>query len=235
MAFSFTVQDEIDLIRSIGAYEDLDGDYTADAPSAPSSGTIIRLIDRANREAWEAWSASDEGWNTLRVDLTASSPVGLTGTFVDLPSDCHRIRSVQFQFGPGLGFDTLRRANATDDVFTIVGSAYPLAYREFPTRLELLPTGANAGVRLTYCPVPTRITDVSQSIPATDGYDLYVAYWVLVRLRQREEKDTSEFRTSLAEVRAAFMERVRRRDRSQSARMRPRGTAGRWPIRPRNL
>jgi hypothetical protein len=235
VAFSFTVQEEIDLIRSIGAYEDLDGDYSSDAPSAPSGSTIIRLIDRANREAWEAWSASDEGWNTLRVNLTSSTDPTLSSSFVDLPSDCHRIRAVQFQVGPGLGYETLRRGNATDDLFTVVGSGYPLAYREFPTRLEILPAGAMSTVRLTYCPVAARITSTANTIPSTDGYDLYVAYWTLIRLRQREEKDTSEFRASLAEVKASFLEKVRRRDRSQSMRMRPRGTVGRWPVRPRNL
>lgn len=232
MARSFTVQEEIDLIRSIGSYENLDGDYSLDAPSAPSSGTLIRLIDRANAEAWEVWSASDEGWNTVRTTLTASAS---SASFYDLPSDCHRVRSVQFQVGPGLGYETLRRANATDDLLTVVGSGYPLAYREFPTQLEVLPLGSSATLRLTYCPVASRIASTADTVPGTDGYDLYVAYWVLVRCRQREEKDTSEFRAALAEVRASFTEKVRRRDRSQSMRMRPRGSPGRWPSRPRNL
>jgi hypothetical protein len=229
---AFTVQEEIDLIRSIGGYEDLDGDYTADAPSAPSSGTLIRLIDRANREAWEAWSASDEGWNTVRTTLVRSAP---SSSFVDLPADFHRVRSVQFQVAPGLGFETLLRANASDDLLSVLGSGYPTAYREFPTQLEVLPLGSTADIRLTYCPQAARITSPTDTIPSTDGYDLYVAYWVLVRARQREEKDTSEFRSSLAQVQASFTEKVRRRDRGQAMRMRPRGTIGRWPLRTRNL
>ncbi len=232
MAFTFTVQQEIDLIRSIGDLVDLDEDYSSDAPSAPSSGSLIRLIDRANREAWEVWSASDEGWNTVR---TVISPSAVSASFIDLPTDFHRIRSVQFQTGPGLGYETLRRANATDELFTVIGSGYPLAYREFPNQLEILPTGATADIRLTYCPVAPVISQVTDTIPGIDGYDLYVAYWVLIRTTQRQEKDTSEFRESLAEIKTSFKEKSRRRDRAQSIRMRPRGSNGYYPFRIRNL
>lgn len=236
MTRTFTVQQEIDLIRSIGEYEDLDGDYSADAPSAPSSGTLITLLDRANQEAWEVWSASDEGWNTKRVLLDAAADFGPSGSFYALPDDFHRIRSVQYQVGLNLGWETLRRANATDDLWTGY-AGLPMAYREFPAEIELMPQATQATVRLTYCPVAPRLSLVTDTVPGTDGYDLYLVYWTLVRTRQREDKDTSEFRLELERLRQALDEKSRRRDRGQSIRMRPRGgwPNGMWPVRPRNL
>lgn len=233
MARTFTVAQQVDLIRKIGELEVLDGDYASDAPSAPSSGTLIGLMDRAHAHAWEIWSAADEGWNSRR---TALSPSPGSGSFFDLPADCHRIRAVQFMFGgPGVGWETLRRANAQDDVLTAPLVGYPEAYREFPTQLEILPVGSSADLRITYTPVAPTLSSLDQTMPGTDGFDLLVVYLTLIMVREREDKDTSGFRSRALEVEARFRESCRRRDRAQAMRMRPRDGSLRYPNRRRDV
>lgn len=201
----------------------MDGDYSGDAPGAPSSGSLLQLIDVANAHAWELWSDADEGWNSVRVPLMASAG---TASFVDLPSDCHRIRSVEARCGQYGGWEALGRANSSDDRPSFGGAGgSPSAYREWPTQLELLPCGSSAEVRLTYCPVAQDVDANEDIIPGTDGYDQVVTYLTLAAVREGEEKDTSEYLSRAAFYEDRFREAIRRRDRSSPMRMRPRGGA----------
>ena len=214
--------------RKIGEYEDLDADYSSDAPSAPSTGTVLTYMDLSFRRAWEDWSEADEGWNLVRS--TSSLAVG-AGTYA-LPADFHRLRAVEVMSttqGSVPGWQRLARANADDDLWVGNGTAglgaYPEAYRLVGTgTLELLPTpGVGGTLRVSYTPTAARISSSLQTCPGTDGFDEVVVYRALVMARQREEKDPSEFRASAAEVEARFRGSILRRDRSAPMRMRPRG------------
>ena len=227
MGRTFTVGELIDRVRSLGDYLSLDGDYSGDAPSAPSSGSIIRFMDVAHRRAWEDWSRADEGWNVVRI--TGSTVVGQSE--YPLPDDFHRLRAIQVQDGIFAvpGWRTLQRANLNDDTWIGDGvtglGAYPVAYRLLPDTYELLPTvGVTTPIRISYTPVAARLSSSLQTVPGTDGFDEVVVYRTLVMTREREEKDTSEFRLMAQEVEARFMEDVRRRDRANPMRMRPRGS-----------
>lgn len=232
MSRTFTVQQVIDLVRSIGCYENLDGDYSGDAPSAPSSGTLLRFIDRANRYAWEQWSAADAGWNLTYATATMVPSLGS----YPLPTDCHRLTSVEISLG-GQGFDgfvPLERATQDDDSWSSdsFDGSTPHAYRVMPDSITLLPAPGSAYVlRLGYTPVAPSITDPTQEIAGTDGYDDVVVYRTLVQCRQREEKDTREFASAAAEAIANFRQSIRRRDRANPIRMRPWGPGVRRRLR----
>lgn len=224
MARTFTFGELIDRFRKIGEYEDLDGDYSSDAPSAPSSGTILTYMDVAHRRAWEHWSESDEGWNVVRVTASLSS----SQSIYPLPDDFHRLRGLELSVGNG-GWFPLDRANSLDD--SIAGGSpgsYPVAYRLFSDSYELLPApGTGASVRISYTPVAARISSSLQTCPGSDGFDEVVVYRSLVMSRQREEKDTSEFRASAVEIEQLFANQAKHRDRGAPRRMRPRGGLGR--------
>jgi hypothetical protein len=230
---TFTFAELDSRFRKIGEYEDLDGDYSSDAPSAPSTGTVLTYMDLSHRRAWEDWSEADEGWNLVRA--TSSLVVG-SGSYA-LPSDFHRLRAVEVMAtaqGSVPGWQRLARANADDDLWVGNGTsgfgAYPEAYRLVGTdTVEILPTpGVGGTLRFSYTPVAARISSSLQTCPGTDGFDEVVVYRALVMARQREDKDPSEFRASAIEVEARFRESIRRRDRSSPMRMRPRGSgAGR--------
>lgn len=243
MSRTYTFAELDTRFRKIGEYEDLDGDYSGDAPSAPSTGTVLTFMDVSFRRAWEDWSEADEGWNLTR--FTASLVVG-SGTY-SLPSDFHRLRALEVMAttqGSVPGWQRLARANANDDLWVGNGAgglgAYPEAYRLVGTdAYEVLPTpGVGGTIRISYTPTAARISSSLQTCPGTDGFDEVVVYRALVMSRQREDKDTSEFRAAAAEVEARFRESIRRRDRASPMRMRPRGsqsTSWRVRRRPYNL
>lgn len=232
MARTFTFQELIDRVRSLGGYETLDGEYGGDAPSAPSDSSLLRYLDLGHRYAWERWSEADAGWNLTRQ---AYSLVPGSGSYA-LPVDCHEVRAMDISHGQGgtYGYRPLRRATTDDDSRLPSGltGGEPDAYRLLPDSFELLPAPGQAySLRLGYCPSATRISSSLQSCPGDDGFDEVVVYSALVQTRQREEKDTSEFRASRDQAVAGFKASILRRDRSAPMRMLPNASLGRWDRR----
>jgi hypothetical protein len=147
----------------------------------------------------------------------------LSASFYDLPADCHKIRSVQVQYGSTGGWETLVRANAADDRGCSVTAGYPYAYREFPSQLEVLPYGSTQPLRLSYCPVASLIVDGTELIPATDGFDQVVVLRTLIMAIGRENSESVDWQRQLTDIEGRFRESIRRRDRSQPMRLQPRG------------
>lgn len=218
---TFTAGEISDRVRSLGCLENLDGEYSDDAPSAPSSGTLLRFIDLAHRRAWEAYSDADEGWHLRRQTYTL---VAGSASYA-LPTDFHRLRAMEVSLGSSSpGFERLQRANALDDMAIGPSSGgWPTAYRIVDEGFELLPTpGSGYQVRLSYTPEAARISSSLQSIPGDDGFDDVVAYRTLVMTAERQEKDTREWSAMATETEARFRDSVRRRDRASPMRMRGR-------------
>src|SRR5690606_13183749 len=90
----------------------------------------------------------------------------------DLPSDCSHLRAVQVRpQGQSTGWVTLRRADLDDDLDAGSSATSAEAYRHIGFQIELLPPPSGGTMRLSYVPSPERLTSLSDTVFAVDGYE----------------------------------------------------------------
>ena len=171
-------------IRIRGEFEDHSGQGYDDANI--STAILLDFIDSAHAESWDILIDADPD----RYLETYTATVNSTGS-ISTPDDLYRLRAVDVQSGDS--WYKLERYELGDrELFENgVYSNVPTKYRLFGNSVRIQPIVQNASVRLTYNPLPTRITSSVQTVDDVNGLPELTVLLALRRCLVRQDESTS--------------------------------------------
>ncbi len=210
----------VNRVRVLGEYLETTGS-NGYADSYITDDIVLEELSNANAEVHRLYAESDNDFRLTRCELSlvsGSDPY-------DLPSDLSHLRAVQVRpQGSSTGWVPLRRADIDDDLDADSSSTEAEAYRVIGSQIELLPPPTAGTMRLSYVPCPERLTSLTGTIYAVDGYENLLVLRAVRLLKMREGYATVEWDMRIAEGEAAMKAAVRRRDRAVPRKLRdPRG------------
>ena len=147
----------------------------------------------------------------------------VTGTDeYDLPTDFYKLRGVDAQLGSGNDFLTLRPFNFNErNRFTDVAAwthlgAPAVRYHLIGSKIKFSPIpDRNATIKLWYIPTAPKLEFNSDELDQFNGYDEYVIVDVVIKMKLKEESDTTVEERQKAALKQRIEEASQNRDAAQ--------------------